>query len=189
MFDSFDIALQKKHLRREMKARREMLDEAGRARASWRACDALLAWLETRPKRSVAVFLNRPFEICLDALARELLRQNYVVAAPRLDVEKGEMKFWRLPDLDAVRSGPWNVREPVSDEEVAPAIVLAPGLAFSECGHRLGTGGGWYDRSLNESQLKVGVGFAAQIVAQVPVEAHDVRMDWVASDADFWRCG
>lgn len=184
-----DIAVQKAHLRREMKARRALLDEGARARASWLICDVLSLWLAGRAERSVAVYLSRPAETCLDALARDLLRQNYVVAAPRVEVEGGQMHFWRLDDLDAVRSGPWNVREPVSDEEVRPEIVLVPGLAFDECGHRLGTGGGWYDRALDESQVKVGVGFAAQIVPSVPTEPHDVRVNWVVSDDGLVHCG
>ncbi len=184
-----DIAAQKATLRREMKARRAMLDEAARARASWLACEIMANWLEAQPGRSVAVFLSRPSEICLDVLARELLRENYIVAAPRLDLEQGAMKFYRLPNLEAVESGPWGVREPVAGEEIRPEIVLVPGLAFDECGHRLGTGGGWYDRVLDATQIKIGVGFAAQIVPAVPVEAHDKTLDWVASDEGLIRCG
>ena len=187
-----NIPDQKAHLRHEMKARRAMLGENERARASWLACDALSAWLQTRSERRIAVFLGRPAEVCLDALARELLREDcgdYIVAAPRVELNSGTMNFCQLTDLSAVQNGPWNVREPVSREAVQPEIVLVPGLAFDECGHRLGTGGGWYDRVLSDDQIKVGVSFAAQIMPRVPVEAHDVKMDWVASDDGLVRCG
>ena len=185
---AFDVPTQKAHLRAEMKARRALLNETERARAAWLLCDHLSVWLQSRPERSVAVFLSRPSEICLDALARELLRADYLVAAPRLEMGSGQMRFWQLDDVDATQSGPWGVREPVSDREVQPEIVLVPGLAFDHLGHRLGTGGGWYDRVLNENHVKIGVGFAAQILDCVPVEAHDVAMNFVASNAEFVRC-
>ena len=187
-FSSFDLPAQKIYLRHEMKARRALLNESERARASWRACDILGAWLDTRPETIIALFLARPAEICLDALARELMNAGKIVAAPRVEVEAGRMKFWRLHDVQAVQSGPWGVREPISGEAIEPQLVLVPGLAFSECGHRLGTGGGWYDRTVSAISTKVGVGFDHQILGIVPAEAHDIRMDFLATDCGLLRC-
>jgi len=80
------------------------------------------------------------------------------------------------------------VREPIYDEAVRPEIALVPGLAFDRHGRRLGTGGGWYDRVLAEIPIKIGVGFGWQIVDEVPVEAHDIRVNWLASDAGLVKC-
>jgi 5-formyltetrahydrofolate cyclo-ligase len=66
-----------------------------------------------------------------------------------------------------------------------PDFVLVPGLAFSRDGHRLGRGGGFYDRLLDgraRSALKVGVCFALQLHDEVPREPHDVVLDVVISD-------
>lgn len=184
----FDLPTHKAHLRHEMKARRALLNESERARASWHVCDVLGAWLETRPETVIAIFLARPCEICLDALARELTGAGKIVVAPRVEVEAERMAFWRLDDIEDVQSGPWGVREPLSQQQIEPQLALVPGLAFSECGHRLGTGGGWYDRVLSAIQTKVGVGFEGQMVSHVPSEAHDVRMNYLASDCGLLRC-
>ena len=183
-----DLPVEKARLRREMRARRNALDERARARASWLACNFLDEWLNDRPEGRIALFLARPFEINLDALARQLLRQGRTVCAPRVEREVGRMRFWRLEDVDETQTGFWQVREPVSGEEVRPDLVLVPGLAFAPCGHRLGTGGGWYDRVLSGIGVRVGVGFAVQIVPAVPVENHDVTLHWVASDAGLIEC-
>lgn len=64
-------------------------------------------------------------------------------------------------------------------------VVIVPGLAFTAHGHRLGQGGGWYDRFLPRLRADatiVGVGFAPQIVDELPTEPHDVRMDRVVTD-------
>ncbi|MET0147011.1 MAG: 5-formyltetrahydrofolate cyclo-ligase [Ilumatobacteraceae bacterium] len=65
-------------------------------------------------------------------------------------------------------------------------VVVVPGLAFTADGRRLGQGGGHYDRflvRLRPDCITVGAAFVEQIVVDVPVEPHDVRMTHVATDA------
>ena len=67
-----------------------------------------------------------------------------------------------------------------------PDLVLVPGLAFSRAGHRLGRGGGFYDRFLTgraRNAHKLGICFASQLVDCIPTEEHDVVLDAVISDA------
>ena len=64
-------------------------------------------------------------------------------------------------------------------------VVIVPGLAFTKDGDRLGQGGGWYDRFLagvRPDCITIGVAFGPQVVAALPVEPHDVRMDLVVTD-------
>lgn len=75
--------------------------------------------------------------------------------------------------------------EPRPDPSVIDVVVV-PGLAFTPDGDRLGQGGGWYDRflmGLRPEATSIGVAFAPQIVAALPVEPHDVRVDKVVTDA------
>ena len=60
-------------------------------------------------------------------------------------------------------------------------LVLVPGLAFDRQGHRLGRGGGYYDKLLPQlpNAIKIGVGFSFQLVLDVPCELHDVVLDRV----------
>ena len=66
-----------------------------------------------------------------------------------------------------------------------PDVIIVPGLAFTAAGHRLGQGGGWYDRFLLHRRadcVTVGVCFEPQLVDTVPTEAHDVVLDHVITD-------
>ena len=77
----------------------------------------------------------------------------------------------------------------VPEEEPDPGavdLVVVPGVAFTASGHRLGQGGGWYDRflsGLRPGVARIGVCFAECLVDELPTEAHDVIMDLVITDA------
>jgi 5-formyltetrahydrofolate cyclo-ligase len=66
-----------------------------------------------------------------------------------------------------------------------PDLILVPGLAFSPDGHRLGRGGGFFDRFLSgrgSGAYKLGVCFAFQLLDELPTESHDVTVDAVITD-------
>ncbi|MDZ4089199.1 MAG: 5-formyltetrahydrofolate cyclo-ligase [Tabrizicola sp.] len=70
---------------------------------------------------------------------------------------------------------------------VEPEVLIVPMLAFDARGYRLGYGGGFYDRTLEGLRarrpvLAVGFAFAAQQVAEVPVDAFDQRLDAVVTE-------
>ena len=77
----------------------------------------------------------------------------------------------------------------VPEDEPDPVtidLVVVPGVAFTASGHRLGQGGGWYDRflpGLRPGVMRIGVCFAECLVDELPTEAHDVVMDRVITDA------
>jgi len=77
----------------------------------------------------------------------------------------------------------------VPEDEPDPAtidLVVVPGVAFTAAGHRLGQGGGWYDRfltGLRPGVARIGVCFAECLVDELPTEDHDVVMDLVITDA------
>ena len=186
MTDRSDVFEQKRRMREEMSARRNAMNEAERARAAWSMCHRISSFLEARDERTIGVYLSRPFEISLDNLIANLLQAGYEIAAPRVDLSRGEMTFWRLESLESVEIGPYHVREPISTQPIENLpLILVPGLAFDRAGGRLGTGGGWYDRVLGEIPLKIGVGFDCQIAPRVPLEPHDVAMNFFASEARF----
>ena len=78
---------------------------------------------------------------------------------------------------------------PATAPELAPRVLCVPLLAFDRAGHRLGYGGGHYDRTLaglraDGPVLAVGIAFADQEEASLPAEDHDQRLDWVVTEAD-----
>ena len=64
-------------------------------------------------------------------------------------------------------------------------ICFLPLLGFDKQGHRLGMGGGFYDRSLatmSPKPLAIGVGLALQKLEDIQPQSHDVAMDYVVTE-------
>ncbi len=76
------------------------------------------------------------------------------------------------------------------DPIVTPEILLVPGLAFDEQGHRLGRGGGFYDKyckTFHESTI--GLCWENQVLNHLPSEDHDMTVDYVVTNASTYHKG
>lgn len=112
------------------------------------------------------------------------------IALPRVRGEILEVREYRP---DCLAEGYRGILEPSDDaplvdmSEIGFAVI--PGVAFDRQGHRLGRGKGYYDRLLPSLRCsKAGVAFEHQIVAEVPVEAHDISMDMVITPNNSYLC-
>lgn len=104
------------------------------------------------------------------------------VAVPKVYGE--EMKFIYLEDMTQVSKGYAGIPEPVADEPVAEdetALVLMPGLVFDPQGHRIGYGGGFYDKFLcaQPNHPTVALCYDFQMVDQLETEEFDIPVDLV----------
>ncbi len=68
-------------------------------------------------------------------------------------------------------------------------VFIVPGVGFTEAGDRLGRGGGHYDNLLerNSEVIKIGICHDFQIVEQLPIEDHDVCMNYVFTDKNYYK--
>ena len=92
----------------------------------------------------------------------------------------------------AMLPGSFGTQVPAEGVWLEPEVLIVPLLAFDARGYRLGYGGGFYDRTLAGLRAKAGVlavgfAFAAQEVAQVPVDGFDQRLDMIVTEAGVIR--
>ena len=157
------------------------LDSRQRLRASAAIFSAVERLPEFRAARTVAVFAALPDEPATDEVLARWASTRRVVL-PR--VEGDAMRFYACRP-DALVFGAFGILEP-QGERPCPAgeidLVVCPGVAFTADGRRLGRGRGYYDRYLGDPAFRgfrVGVCYAHQLLDDLPVEPHDVRMDRV----------
>ena len=90
------------------------------------------------------------------------------------------------PDANLV-SGPFGAQIPQIEDFFDPEIVIVPLLAFDRRGGRLGYGGGFYDRTLDQlrarrATLAIGFAFAGQEVDVLPLEPTDQALDMIVTE-------
>jgi 5-formyltetrahydrofolate cyclo-ligase len=130
------------------------------------------------------IYRSMPNEPSTEALLADLWARGAQVAVP---MRRGTEYAWGWVDANARwRKQAHGILEPVKASIAAPSdlrVIVVPGLAFDAQGGRLGHGRGHFDRLLAQSgALLVGLCFENRLVETVPMEAHDVRMDVVATE-------
>ncbi len=143
----------------------------------------VLARCAPRAGQVVAGFWPLAGEIDVRPLLLALAGRGHAVVLPRAP-EPGEgLSFHRWRPGTALLRGRFGTMQPLCDPLI-PDVMLVPLLAFDRGGGRLGYGGGYYDRTLAALPgcRTVACGFAAQAVEAVPVQAHDRRLDVIATE-------
>jgi 5-formyltetrahydrofolate cyclo-ligase len=180
----------KKTIRREAVARRDALPAAERGKAA-EAIAARPFPIAITPGTIVSGFSALKSEINPVPLMRKLADQGAQLALPVV-AGKGRpliMRAWSFgAPLDA---GVWGIREPKGDApEVAPDMLIVPLLAFDRHGNRIGYGAGYYDMTIGKLRamkptVAVGIAYAAQEIAEVPVTPRDARLDLVLTEREI----
>ncbi len=138
---------------------------------------------------AVAGFWPIDREIDIRPLLHALHARGHAMVLPATP-QRGEALSFRLwhPDSELIRERFGTMRP--TGEERRPDFLLVPLLAFDRTGHRLGYGGGYYDRTLAglPGAFKLGCAYAAQEVARVPAGPRDVRLDAVATEDGVLVC-
>lgn len=109
---------------------------------------------------------------------------NKRTAAPR--IHGREMEFFFFSDEDELVPGRYGILEPAGDECVQEkALILMPGVAFDKACHRIGHGGGFYDRYLAEhpEHETMALAYDFQVLKKIPYESFDVLPQTVVTES------
>lgn len=172
-------------LRAELRALRAALLEGEREARSQNVCNVLLPLLDSA--KTLLLFYPKGAEIDLRPLFHAAKARGIPCAFPRCGEGKGEMDFYIVDDLDALEEGKFGIREPKQDAtpviNLTGAVIVVPALAFDLEGHRIGYGGGYYDRYLQERDLfSVGVIYEQFLTDSLPHAAFDVPVRAIATE-------
>lgn len=125
-----------------------------------------------------------PDEADPQLLLERLVEAEHHIAFPRVAAKGQPLDFHRVPDDGVLAPGAFGIHEPLPQwPRVTPGILLVPLLAFDGAGHRLGYGGGFYDRTLEKLDIPaIGIAYAGQEVASLPYEAHDRTLAMILTE-------
>lgn len=124
----------------------------------------------------ILAYADYNHEVITRYLIEEAWNAGKEVAVPK--VVGKDMIFYHLKDFAQLKPGYYGIPEPEEGESVQwdEALMIMPGVAFDRENHRVGYGGGFYDRFLEKhpSLERVAVAFDFQILPQVPTEPTDI---------------
>ncbi len=174
--------MDKQELRSLIRRQKRAMTEEQIVDASYRLGEQFLASEYYRQAKTIYGYLPYNQEVRTVPMLEQALRDGKRVAVPK--VFGDEMKFIYLNDLSMVGNGYAGIPEPSADGPVAndpTALVLMPGLAFDRQGHRIGYGGGFYDKFLAQepNHPTVALCYAFQLLDHLDTEEYDVPVDCV----------
>ena len=172
----------KTELRKEIRARKRAMTEAEIVEKSEALARLFLESEEYRSARSIYGYLPYNQEVRTVSMLEQAIRDGKRVAVPKCYGD--EMRFIWMDDLSRVEKGYANIPEPIADEPIADdetALVLMPGLAFDPQGHRIGYGGGFYDKFLAREckHPTLALCYDFQMVEHLETEEFDIPVDKV----------
>ncbi len=174
--------MKKGNLRKEILSLREALGPTKRKELSRRIVKHLLKSRYYQKAKKILLYASFGSEVQTDELLKEALRDGKEVYLPRTLVKEKRLALHRVFDPSELKPGAYGIPEPpASNPEILPQdldLIVTPGVAFDPRGGRLGYGGGYYDRLFAKAPQvqRVGLAFSCQIVPELPLEPHDVRM-------------
>ena len=182
------IKSRKKHLRQTMLEWRNIMPRKERNLLSKKICGQLWDLILQKNIQVVHSYLTMGSEVNVLPLLQKALDNGITVVVPKT-LKKRQMQNLVLTDLKNMEAGIFNTYHPKDAVEYTGGydLIIVAGLAFGEKGFRVGYGGGYYDTFLTgqNAAMKVGVCYPFQMVPEVPVEAHDVRLDDVYCGSNF----
>ena len=174
--------MDKTELRRSIRQQKRAMTEAEIVARSAKLGELFAASEAYKNAKTIYGYLPYNQEVRTVPMLERALKDGKRVAVPKCYGE--EMRFIYLDDLTKVAKGYAGIPEPIADEPVADdetALVLMPGLAFDPKGHRIGYGGGFYDKFLaaEPNHPTLALCYEFQMLPHLETEEHDIPVDTV----------
>jgi 5-formyltetrahydrofolate cyclo-ligase len=174
-------------LRTAALARRDALSDERRAAAA-EAITARGLPIDIKPATVVAGYSPIRNEIDPAPLMRMLEAKGAQLALPAITARGKTLIFRAWSPGDRLTPGSLGIPEPSpAAAELVPDILLVPLAAFDRAGHRIGYGAGHYDVTLAhlrkvKAVIAIGIAFAVQEIRAVPMQPHDIALDYVLTE-------
>ena len=159
---------------------------------------------EYREAETILAYVSYKSEVDTTLLIEQAFKDGKAVFAPK--VAGHEMEFWKITSLNDLQEGYKGIREPIQSTsflewiKVGKVMMWMPGAVYDREKHRIGYGGGFYDRYLNQmagsmdcatqmrdhteyaSFITAALAYSCQVLEQIPYEEHDRKPDLIITE-------
>lgn len=180
----------KEALRDRLRRRRSRISESDYSAYSSKIMATLRQQREYRSAHVIHCYvsMNDRREVDTHSLIKAMIGEGREVVVPVTHSEDRTLSHFALSSFDELAPSKWGVLEPgakVDNKRTPPdlELVVVPMVGGDEQGHRIGYGGGFYDRFLNNVQCPaIGLCFEQNMVPSLPTGDHDVPLDKIITE-------
>lgn len=197
MASSYGTDADKSSLRSNYLTARRRIDPATKAALDARILERLAGFDLYADAGLVLAYVSYGNEVDTRAVIESALASGKRVAVPRVLPHKHKMDFYEIDGMGDLEEGFKGILEPrrgvsspLGTVDLLGSVCLVPGLVFDAEGHRIGYGGGYYDRFLQfYPGDKIALARSAQVSSNpLPAESCDVPVDFIVTDSGVWNC-
>lgn len=189
-----DISQQKKVLRESILNLRMNLTKAEVKDKSDKIFKQLKNLEMMGKSQNILLYMDFRNEVRTQGIIDYLVGQGKNVYLPRVIFKEREMRAYLYDGLETLEKSKYGILEPSINakalERSSLDLIIAPGVAFSSSGYRLGYGGGYYDKFLEKLGREVPVialAFELQMLNDLPVEKHDRIVSKIVTEKQVYE--
>ena len=137
-------------------------------------------------KKIIGGYYPVNFEIDDLKLLEKFEKKKFNISLPVVK-KNFKMDFYQWSFFDYLKINKYGIPEPEKKKIVYPDVLLIPLVAFDKNLNRLGYGGGYYDRLIEELSkkkkfIKIGLAFSIQKIDKVPINVYDQKLDYIVTN-------
>ena len=145
--------------------------------------------------KNIFIYLGFGSEIDTMSYIQDFINDGKHIFIPRTDIKTKKMEAVEITSLDGLKENKYGILEPDNNKEEFYKnnldLIILPGVAFDHSGRRVGYGGGYYDRYLEDIDkriIKVALIYDFQLLENVPAEEHDIKADYIITETMNIKC-
>ncbi|MBR2722033.1 MAG: 5-formyltetrahydrofolate cyclo-ligase [Clostridia bacterium] len=187
-----DMNTEKKAIRQEIRSKRDAIPQEKKKELDRAILQKIASMPQFRSAKAILCYAPIGSEINLLPLVRLAQSQGKTVAFPKCDPDTEEMQFFSLLQGQKLIRGAYSIPEPPQDAPLFTpdehTLCILPALACDRFGNRLGYGKGYYDKFLKDFRgSTVCAVYGAFLADTLPVEDHDVPVQWICTERALMR--
>jgi 5-formyltetrahydrofolate cyclo-ligase len=136
----------------------------------------------------IGLTVSKQPEVDTYQIIRKAWELGKQVVVPKCEPKAKRLSFRTLNQFSQLESVFYGLLEPIEEltlevDSSRIDLMIVPGLAYTREGYRLGFGGGYYDRYLQNYRGKtISLAFSNQFVPQLLVEEHDIPVSEIITN-------
>lgn len=187
--------MNKKELRKIMIEKRDNIHKEEKAVMDKNIIFSLKEKEFYKNSKNIFIYLGFGSEIDTMSYIQDFINDGKHIFIPRIDIKTKKMEAVEITSLDGLKENKYGILEPDNNKEEFYKnnleLIILPGVAFDHSGRRIGYGGGYYDRYLEDIDkriIKVALIYDFQLLENVPAEEHDIKADYIITETMSIKC-